>query len=136
MTARSTVWMVHARTGMDGVKGAITLEPGSLVFHPVNTHAGESAFPLDRIRRVRRVRGSPVLEIHLRSDADPQVVGFYFIKPPSLEEGPDTQIGFFRVRRHGARKQAAYILRSANSLKKDEVQRWVDRIRKASGGSG
>ena len=128
----STVWMVHARTGLDGRKGTIALRDGSLLFDPESKVNAESRFALSDIRRVRRVRGSPVLEISVQTDGQPPLIGFYFIRPPSLDEGPDTRY----LRRRRARKDALNKLRLANSKKKAEVQRWADAIRGAMESAG
>src|SRR6266498_3810920 len=61
----STVWMVSARTGLEGRKGQLTLKDRALVFVPESDRYGDSVFMLVDIARVRRARGSPVLEIHL-----------------------------------------------------------------------
>jgi hypothetical protein len=122
--------MVHARTGLQGVKGTLAMEGSRLVFRPDASRAGESAFEPSGLRRVRRARWSPVLEIHPTSEGLPPVVAFYFVKPPSLIEHQDLN----PLRRRSARKRAINELRRANAYKKDEVERWVEAIRAAGGG--
>jgi hypothetical protein len=122
--------MVHARTGLQGVKGTLAMEGSRLVFRPESSKAGESAFEPSGLRRVRRARWSPVLEIYPTSEGLPPVVAFYFVKPPSLIEHQDLN----PLRRRSARKRAINELRRANAYKKDEVERWVEAIRAAGGG--
>jgi hypothetical protein len=131
MKRTSTVWMVHARTGMDGIKGRLTLEGSRLVFRPESTTAGESVFDPAGLRRVRRARWSPVLEIYPTSETIPSVVAFYFVKPPSLVERHE---GLNFLQRRSARRKAMNTLRRANASKKDDVAGWVEAIRSAGSG--
>jgi hypothetical protein len=117
--------MVHAGTGLNGVKGALSLHPDRLLFQPASARYGEVTFLLRDVRKARRARASPVLELSLKRPGGPSLVGFYFIKPPSLEE-PDPPRLFRRKR---AKRLAAQSLRSANLDKKHEVAEWVDAIR-------
>lgn len=130
MARTSVVWMVHARTGLNGLKGTLALDEGRLVFTPESTRAGQSEFDLGEISRVRRVRGSPVMEIYPTGQGQPPVVGFYFVKPPSLTERYD-DMNF--VQRRTARKKAMNALRGANRHKKREVEGWVEAIRAGPG---
>lgn len=122
--------MVHARTGLNGIKGLLALEGPRLVFRPESSTAGESVFEPSVLRRVRRARWSPVLEIYPTSESLPPVVAFYFVKPPSLVEHEDVNF----LRRRTARKKAMNELRRANAYKRDEVEGWVEAIRAAGGG--
>jgi hypothetical protein len=130
MARTSKVWMVHARTGLNGVKGTLALEGPRLVFRPESSKAGESVFEPGGLRRVRRARWSPVLEIYPTSDSLPPVVAFYFVKPPSLVEHEELNF----LRRRSVRKKAMNELRRANAYKKDEVEAWVEAIRAAGEG--
>ena len=92
----STVWMIHAGTSRDGVKGRLALEPGAVVFRGAQAGpGGGTTFSLAAIRRAHRAMGTPVLELNLQPNAGPgpRVVGFYFVQPPSLEAQADS--GFF-----------------------------------------
>lgn len=122
--------MVHARTGLDGVKGLLALEGPRLVFRPESSTAGESVFETSGLKRVRRARWSPVLEIYPTSQSHPPVVAFYFVKPPRLGEHEDLN----PLRRRTARKKAMNDLRRANAFKKGEVEGWVEAIRAAGEG--
>lgn len=126
--------MVHARTGLNGLKGKLSLEDRELVFRPETNRTGETRFSLGEIRKARRVRGSPILEIALSGSRRevaiaPSPIGFYFIKPPSLDE---TQVSTV-LRRRTVRKRALTTLRMANATKKNEVIGWVEAIRRAQG---
>ncbi len=124
------VWMVHARTPTDGVPGTLRLDPGALVFRPKYAEGGEVAIPLDRIKRAKRVLGSPVLEVRLPSSEDPKLMAFYFVRPPNLEIQQDSRF----LARGRAKREAAVELMTSNLSKKDDVARWVRAIRSARKG--
>jgi hypothetical protein len=121
----STVWMVSARTGLEGLKGELTMRDRALVFQPESTRYGEIVFPLSEVQRVRRARGSPVLEIHMDVQDAPRVVGFYFVEPPPLRL-PDTRLRLFP--RYFARRSAISDLRKGNILRRDEMLEWFEEI--------
>jgi hypothetical protein len=130
--AEPTVWMLHARTPPDGVQGRLRLAAEGVSFRPTDKTADELLFPFDIIRRAHRVRGSPVLELKLAGANGPKLVGFYFVRPPSLEMQQEGRL-FARGR---ARRDAAVTLVTSNLSKKDEVARWVEAIRGAQRGRG
>jgi hypothetical protein len=68
-----------------------------------------------------------VLELRLSASDGPKVVGFYFVRPPSLEV---QQEGRFLARGR-AKRDAAVTLVTSNLSKKEEVARWVEAIRAA-----
>jgi len=119
--------MVNRGTGPNGVKGSLKLDRDAVVFDPEEEGAADTRYRFRHVRRVRRVMGTPVLELHLQDPDAPPIVGFYFVKPPSLEapEGPRL------FRRRYARRVAVSKLRQWNVVKRDEVSVWVDRIKKA-----
>jgi hypothetical protein len=122
----STVWMVNPVTGLEGRKGTLNLQNGRLVFRPDSRSFGDSIFALSDIRRARRMRGTPVLEVALRT-GPPSLVGFYFVKPPSMEESAD----FRPFQRRKTRKLALNALRRSNVVKKQDIEGWVEAIRSA-----
>jgi hypothetical protein len=127
----STVWMVHARTAMTGVKGALDLEDGVLVFRPESVSRGDTRIPVATIKRSRRVHGTPILEVYPTSEALPTVIGFYFVEPPRIghADEPTTPMSAMNpFRKHAGRRAALRKLRLANGMKKDEVQTWVERL--------
>jgi hypothetical protein len=131
MARASKVWMIHATTGLTGIRGTLTLEGQDLVFRPESLREGETVFRVSEMKRVHRVRGSPVLEISVQSPGLPPIVGFYFVKPPSLKDDDRT---LNVLQRHSARKKALNALRTANAYKKEEIERWVRAIREAGPG--
>jgi len=128
----STVWMIHAGTSKDGVKGRLALSPEGLIFRPAQTNpAAERVFSFSRIRRAHRVMGSPVLELNLQpGGTGPRVVGFYFVQPPSLEAQADSSF----MGRRRLRRDSAVTLFRWNSVKKAEVSRFAQAIRAAKRG--
>jgi hypothetical protein len=127
-----TVWMVHALTGMGGTRGHLAIEGDTLVFHPARGERGAEYFPLAQIRRVRRPWRSPVLEIQLDNPDGLQLVGFYFIKPPSLEAPEGTRFSFKRR----ARRRAVADLYRGGATKQEEITHWLDAIERARGDRG
>jgi hypothetical protein len=121
------VWMVTRETGAAGWPGTLVLEEGALTFRPADG-GGHRTFALAEIRKAHRVLGSPVLELRLAPAAVHRLVGFYFVRPPSLDgSGP----GRRPVRRRTARKNAVLSLRVGNEVKKEEIRRWVEALRRA-----
>jgi hypothetical protein len=143
---RTTVWMVSLRTGLNGRKGQIWLEPGTLVFNPASDRFGQTAIKLSDIRKVKQSRFVPVLDLRLRSPDLPDRMGFYFVEPPSLDttrgEADDGTVNRVSVLvpitspRRRARKDAATSLREANPGTRDEVSAWLKRLKRAMQESG
>jgi hypothetical protein len=121
----SQVWMVNRRTGPVGMKGWLFLEEERLLFRPDDERAADVAFPLEKIKSARRVHGSPVLELALAQPHEFRVLGFYFIKPPSLER---EDAGGLVFKKRAARKQSVVRLRTWNAVKKEDVADWVKAI--------
>jgi hypothetical protein len=121
----SEVWMVSRETGQQGWEGTIRVDGDAVVFAPLDGGAPRS-FPLDEIRRVHRVVGSPVLELKMAPPAQHRLVGFYFIRPPTLNTEPGA-----RIKKRQARRHAILSLRVANQAKRDEIRDWVVLIRRA-----
>lgn len=131
MADEATVWMVHARTGLNGLKGTLSLGRGKLLFHPETTRTGDTVVALADVKRVRRAWGTPVLEVYTDSDRHPPVVAFYFVQPPDLSRRHDS---VNPVRRFAARREALRKLRLGNSMKKAEVDGWARAIEEARKG--
>jgi hypothetical protein len=128
----SPVWMVNVRTGTSGSKGRLRLEASALLFRPEAGNGEPTSIPFSEIRRVRRVLGSPVLEVQLRPGSGPRIMGFYFIRPPKMAPAR----GMLSFRNRYTRKAATERLREWNRVKKDEIAGWVGMIRSALEGSG
>ena len=127
----STVWMIHRSTGQRGVRGELILEADRLIFRPDLTGAkldllGETVIPCGGIEKVGRSRHSPVLELRVSTPGVPEVVLFYFVKPPDMYSSglpnPRTAV-------------ATYLARS-NAIYAEEVDRWVRAIRDEIGAAG
>jgi hypothetical protein len=139
--AHTTVWMVSLKTGLNGRKGQIWLEPGVLVFRPSSSSFGDTRIKLQDIRKVKQSRFVPVLDFRLRAADQPERMGLYFVEPPSLDttrdEADDSTVNRVSVLvpitapRRRARKNAATALREANPAVRDEVGAWLARIRSA-----
>lgn len=123
------VWMVSARTGVSGRKGTLSLEQRALVFRPASTAFGDNIFPLTAVKKVRRTRGSPVLEIRVDLPDHPGEVAFYFVSPPDLTPREDLRVRFLSKR--SVRRDAITKLRQGNARKREEVQAWADAIERA-----
>src|SRR5712691_11719736 len=85
----STVWMVHKSTGQLGVRGELFLEAERLIFRPELKGTkldllGETVFASTDIEKAGRSRHSPVLELRVSTPGVPEVVLFYFVKPPDM----------------------------------------------------
>jgi hypothetical protein len=126
MPHSSAVWMVHSRTSMEGVKGRLTLDERAVVFVPEGGRASETVLPLGSINRVRRARGTPVLEVAVELPNAPSMIGFYFIEPPPLAQ---TGAGLKVVDKFLTKRRAVIKLRVGGTTKRDEVDRWVQAIR-------
>jgi hypothetical protein len=129
-----TVWMLHSGTSQNGIKGILSLEDRRLVFRAEGSRIPGAEFRLEDVRRVRRVLGSPIMEIRQDASGGPRIVGFYFVKPPSLEARTGFQAGREITTRRRARKDSVKTLREWNAIKKPEVIRWVDMVRTAKQG--
>lgn len=127
MPHSSTVWMVHGRTPLAGVKGTLSLEGQAVVFVPEGGRAAETVLPVASISRVGRARGTPVLEVGVDMPDAPSVIGFYFVKPPPL---PGPGAGLRVLDKFLAKRQAVIKLRVGSATKRDEVDLWVASIRK------
>lgn len=123
------VWLVR-RGDPDTVAGRLSLERHALTF----TAEGEEPLPIptNRIRRVRRRRGTPILELdYTDARAEVSTVFIYFIKPPPLRRtGPGTLV---LPSRGVERAAGAVSLRASNRMLKPTVASWARAIREAAG---
>jgi hypothetical protein len=131
-TRAQQVWMIHTRTGMDGVEGTLVLTDDALVFEPMGGKSAETVLPLRALAHIKRAVGSPVLEVSVELPNAPKRIGFYFMKPPQLA---DKNEGFRLFQRYLAKRRAIGLLRRGNVDRGQEVSRWVQRVRAAKGTS-
>jgi hypothetical protein len=127
MPNSTTVWMVHGRTSIEGVKGMLNLEDRAIVFVPEGGRSAETVLPVASISRVSRARGTPVLEVAINLPNAPSVIGFYFVQPPPLAHPGG---GLKVLDKLVAKRQAVIKLRVGSATKRDEVDLWVSAIRK------
>ena len=111
---------------MEGVKGKLTIDEQAVVFVPEGGRASETVLPLGSIDRVRRARGTPVLELAVDLPNAPSMIGFYFIQPPPLAQ---PGAGLKVVDKFLTKRRAVIKLRVGSTTKRDEVDRWVRAIR-------
>jgi len=128
----ATVWMVNRETGPDGWRGTLNLEDDGMVFRP-SDGGRPREFPYSQMRRVARLRASPVLEVRLQPTADVRIVGFYFVQPPNLN--PPEDVGKI-MRKRRARMAAVSKLYRWNAVKKDEITDWVRAVQVRRSGPG
>jgi hypothetical protein len=120
----STVWMVHKSTGHGGVRGELLLHADRLIFRPELTGTkldllGETVFASGDIAKVGRSRHSPVLELRVSTLGVPEVVLFYFVKPPDM----------YSSGLPNPRAAVLTYLTNSNALYTEEVDEWVRAIR-------
>ena len=122
-----TVWMVHALTGRNGIKGDISVESRSVVFRPADGRSAVEIFRFEQIRKVKPFRGSPVMELRLQIPDGLPVVAFYFMKPPSLEPPEGAR---FATKGRSRRKAVAALYRG-NAERRDEIEALVQELERA-----
>jgi hypothetical protein len=137
-----TVWMVHLAKGEvdQDVKGTIELAEDGLVFASTRP-SGEIRFPYPGIRRVRRLRGSPVLLVEWDREGDRRRTAFYFTQPPPLfPAGGDSSMrgapaqrltavtAFKRSGKRRAQRGNARYLQTMGMGLKDLIQLWADAV--------
>lgn len=123
------VWLVRPGNP-DAVEGRLSLERHALTV----IMEGDEALPIptNRIRRVRRRRGTPILEIdYTDARAEVSTVFIYFVNPPPLHRtGPGTLV---LPSRGVERAAGAVSLRASNRMLKPTVTSWARAIREAAG---
>jgi hypothetical protein len=135
-----TVWAVDL--GRDALlkerRGTLSLDAGALRFEPAAEGQPEVLIALAEIRKVRRLKGSPVLLVVRPWEGGDRITAFYFVQPPPLEafrrDTPEPrQPGFAGLRspRRRARKQNVGYLGMSNRQKKAELVAWERAVREA-----
>jgi hypothetical protein len=125
------VWLVRPGNP-EAARGRLSLERHTLTF--VGDSEDEPLpIPLNRVRRVRRRRGAPILEIEY-TDARAEIsrVFVYFAQPPPLQR---TNTPTLVLPTRGLERAASAVsLRAAAKALRDRIDAWVDAIREAAGG--
>jgi hypothetical protein len=122
------VWLVRPGSP-DAVEGRLSLERHALTV----IMEGDEALPIPtgRIRRVRRRRGTPILELdYTDARAEVSTVFIYFVKPPPLHR---TGRGTLVLPSRGIERAAGAVsLRASNRRLKPMVTSWARAIREAA----
>jgi hypothetical protein len=125
------VWLVRPGNP-EAARGRLSLERHTLTF--VGDSEDEPLpIPLNRVRRVRRRRGAPILEIEY-TDARAEIskVFVYFAQPPPLQR---TNSPTLVLPTRGLERAASAVsLRAAAKALRDRIDAWVDAIREAASG--
>jgi hypothetical protein len=152
MPGPTTVWMVHLARGEspDGVRGTLTLERESVVFTDQDLRAYR--FHRSGIRRARRLRGSPVLQLDWIEAGVLRRTAFSFVQPPPLITDPNVTSlptspqsarplgGFGAARKTSKRRMMrtnAGYLQLFGMNERAHIQSWAEEITRllANGGS-
>ena len=135
-----TVWAVELGQGasMQERRGSLSLDETSLRFEPASEAHADTCIALAEIRKVRRLKGSPVLLVVSPGERGDRTTAFYFVQPPPLDAfRRDTveprQLGFAGLRnpRRRARKQNVGYLGMSNRQRKAELVAWERAVREA-----
>jgi hypothetical protein len=124
------VWLIRPGSP-EAARGRLSVERHALTF----TGDGEEEplpIPLNRVRRVRRRRGAPILEVeYTDARAELSRVFLFFVEPPPL---PRTSGRSWILPTRGMQRAASAVgLRSAARALRSEIDEWVEAIRAASG---
>ncbi len=120
MVTPKTTWLF--RPGIEGIprEGELTLSADGLEFAGANGR--DVAIPFADIRRARRLRASPILEIKYRRDGERRIAFIFFASPPELGEWRGTPIS----REERKQRRIAFgFLEERNKDLKDVLDAWV-----------
>jgi hypothetical protein len=132
--APTTAWLVRPGSP-DAARGILSLERHSLTFTP-DEEREPLPIPTNRIRNVRRRRGTPILEvIYTDARVEPASVFVYFVPPPPLPKRTGTG-SLLRPTRGLERTASAMTLRARSKQLRGRIDEWVEAIREASGIAG
>lgn len=131
MPEPTTVWLSRPDLP-EGRRGTLTLQDGTLTF--AADPGGRTVVRGAQVRRVRRLRGSPVLEVRYEGEGEDRILLLYFAEPPSPDSPPRPlgPVGFLGLRGM-SRMQGMHRLRTANRRLKATIDRWAEAIGEASG---
>lgn len=130
------VWAVELTRDapVEEVEGSLALEAEALVFTPKDGARPTRRLALTSLRRVRRLRGSPVLMVVRDEGGLPARTAFYFVQPPPLDRPRSDRSGFGGFPRNPqrkARRQNAGYFGVWNQEKKAIVREWERAVRRA-----
>ena len=133
-----TVWMVELSSGLAAQerRGTLSLQPDVIAF-VASDGSEDLRIPLARVRKARRLSGSPVLVVAHDAGGRAVRTAFYFAQPPPLEDfrGEGTEqpspLGFRKSSRRRARRQNIGYLGTWNRQLKADIEEWEHAIRDA-----
>jgi hypothetical protein len=140
MPEAATVWAVDlVHEPKRDRPGTLSLGPDALVFE---ARAGSPPIriPIGSIRKIRRLRGSPVLLVVHAARSKHAQTAFYFVQPPPLEpvvgqgERP-TPFSFGRASRRRRRRENVQYLGMSNASKREQIDEWVRDVQAAMRGA-
>jgi hypothetical protein len=124
----TTVWVVHLEQGNPlDTKGTLVLTDSQVAFS--GEDGRETRISLERIRRVKRVLGSPIMIVDHDGDDGRRRTAFYFSQPPPLHPREDLT----RMKRKRAKKASVGYLGQQNITRKPLIKSWVGEIEEAIG---
>lgn len=125
-------------------KGTLAVEDGSIVFLEKRVET-RWEIPLSEVRKVRRLRGSPVLMVH-HGSPDRLQTAFYFTQPPPLHQPETSEVerpdlsgvtlsaGASRRGKKAMMRGNLTYLSNRNVSLKLVIDAWVKEIRRAVDG--
>jgi hypothetical protein len=122
-----TVWAVRLGEYSAEVKGTLALDTDESRLSFLHDKETKTVhISLTSIRRVKRVYGSPILQVDFATSDGVARMAFFFVQPPPVQ--PPTLIG------SGRRKKRRNIqfLMGENAAIRDVVIKWRDAVRKSA----
>jgi hypothetical protein len=147
MPEPTTAWMVHLMRGItpQDVRGILSTDGDALVF--AADEGGSFRLAFVDVRRVKRLRMSPVLLLHWQREGAERHTAFYFTPPPPLpdsgktapEDGPaPLRAALTSSTRRRRRRNSVYLSTVGGQLRPTLVE-WEAELREriaAAGGRG
>lgn len=139
MPRPATVWVVELAkdVGREETKGTLQLDGEGLLFTPSDGTRSMLRIGPSDVRKVRRLRGSPVLMVERATPVGSRRTAFYFVQPPPLGtllgetvERP-SGLAAFRSPRRKARRDNVNYLGLMNREKKATLNEWVRAVKEA-----
>lgn len=129
MVTPRTTWLF--RPNIEGLprEGVLSISGGALKFAGANGRDWEVG--LAEITKAKRLRASPVLQIHYRRDRERWVAFLYFAAPPE-QVGAWRGTPISRAERTG-RRRAFGFLNERNKDLLEPLREWVAAIREGAG---
>lgn len=135
---RVLVWFVDLiRDPHRDRRGTLSVDAGALVFES-SDRSLHLRIGVEEIRKVKRLRGSPILMVLHERDGVDRRSAFYFAQPPPLDlvtgqTEPTSVLATLRTSKRRARRKNVGYLGTTNRQKKALVAEWERAIRAAIG---